>query len=241
MIIHDLDLVRTPVAPEEANAPLAVDANAVLPLAISTQHMKLVPTLRFQIIETIRSVERHQLQPNSLLHIRMQAAHRDAFVDRRGTLVREAFYHGSERPIFFSSLLYAVIRDTMTAGSETASNCRARSAFLPASCVLNGTVSATGRLYLMMDDGRALPYLHTLQKLRQIRLRLGRTDFGPYVNLPDRRRICPVWAQVSLYARVRSNRGIAIPSALNGLATICRHRADWKILPMLPRCGGRCR
>ena len=42
MAIHNLDLERVRIGPGEADAPLVVDPNAVLPLAIARQGLQTV-------------------------------------------------------------------------------------------------------------------------------------------------------------------------------------------------------
>jgi hypothetical protein len=49
MVIGDFDLFRPSVAPDEANTPLIVDPDAVLPSAIPFQGLKVVARGRPQI------------------------------------------------------------------------------------------------------------------------------------------------------------------------------------------------
>jgi len=49
VIVHDLDLMRPILAPDETDAPLVVDADAVLPLAVPFQGFELVPRRNPQV------------------------------------------------------------------------------------------------------------------------------------------------------------------------------------------------
>ena len=57
MVIHDLDLLGTTVAPLAAQAPLVVDPDTVLSPAISTQRLQMVAGRRGQLREPDRGVE----------------------------------------------------------------------------------------------------------------------------------------------------------------------------------------
>jgi len=46
MIIRDFNFARIAVAPDEANAPLVIDSDAVLAFAIATQCFQAVPWRR---------------------------------------------------------------------------------------------------------------------------------------------------------------------------------------------------
>ena len=49
MVIDDLDLVRPPVAPDEADPPLVVDSNAVLSRPVAAQHFQMVTGRRTKV------------------------------------------------------------------------------------------------------------------------------------------------------------------------------------------------
>jgi len=67
MVIDDLDRMGVSVAPAEANAPLVVDSNAVLPSPISRHLLWPVPRGSPQISEVACRVENQQFpQGNSL-------------------------------------------------------------------------------------------------------------------------------------------------------------------------------
>ncbi len=49
MIIHDLDIVCVPFAPNEADTPLVVDPDAVLPLSVAVQGFQAISRRRYQV------------------------------------------------------------------------------------------------------------------------------------------------------------------------------------------------
>ena len=51
MVIHDFHVVGIPIAPDKADATLIVDANVVLPFAVSVESFKTVPRRRRQVAE----------------------------------------------------------------------------------------------------------------------------------------------------------------------------------------------
>jgi hypothetical protein len=57
VVIDDLDLERIPVAPNEANAPLVVDSDAVLPLSLPSQRLQTVPRWNPQILKRNRPMQ----------------------------------------------------------------------------------------------------------------------------------------------------------------------------------------
>jgi len=61
VVIHDLDLVRVPVAPLEAHSPTIVDANAVLAGTISHQLLEPIPGRDAEIGKRPRSMQDPEL------------------------------------------------------------------------------------------------------------------------------------------------------------------------------------
>jgi hypothetical protein len=57
MVIDDFDVLGAAVRPSEADAPLVVDANAVLALPVSPQGLQPVPRRNPQIAEATRDLE----------------------------------------------------------------------------------------------------------------------------------------------------------------------------------------
>jgi len=69
MVVNNLDAVRMPVLPDKANAPLVVDANAVLARPIAFEGFEAVSGWHAQIIQSLgrreldEFSERHSLNP----------------------------------------------------------------------------------------------------------------------------------------------------------------------------------
>ena len=57
MVIHDLNITGTVIRPTEAHAPLVVDPDAVLPLAITLQRLKAMAWRGTQVGELCRGVQ----------------------------------------------------------------------------------------------------------------------------------------------------------------------------------------
>src|SRR5215210_7476010 len=64
MVIHNLDIEAVPPTPFEAEAPLVVDADAVLPLAVSVESFQAVTGDQRKIRQADRRVEGFQLAPS---------------------------------------------------------------------------------------------------------------------------------------------------------------------------------
>ena len=63
VVIHDFDLVWTILTPHETQAPLVIDADAVLSLPITTQTLQTVSRYRGQVSQRGCSIE--TLQPSA--------------------------------------------------------------------------------------------------------------------------------------------------------------------------------
>lgn len=61
MIVDDLDVVSVAIFPNEANAPLIINANAMLTLAVASQRFQAVARGSQQVLERSRSMEVQQL------------------------------------------------------------------------------------------------------------------------------------------------------------------------------------
>jgi hypothetical protein len=55
MIVHNLYVVSVSLSPHKTNAPLVIDADTVLPVAVSFQWMKSVAARHAQIHQTFRT------------------------------------------------------------------------------------------------------------------------------------------------------------------------------------------
>ena len=67
MIVDDLDIVGITVSPEEADAPLVVDPNAVGSGAIALQGFQLVARRDPKVLQLSGAVQVQQLPPSSAL------------------------------------------------------------------------------------------------------------------------------------------------------------------------------
>jgi hypothetical protein len=61
VVVHDLDVDRAKARPYEADSPLVVDANTVLPLSIALQCLKVIARRGFQKVQSLRRIELSQL------------------------------------------------------------------------------------------------------------------------------------------------------------------------------------
>ena len=72
VVVHYFDVDGSDARPYKANAPLVVDANAVLPLSVTLQRLKTIPRRRFQEVQRLGDLQLSQLAlcncQNSLLN-----------------------------------------------------------------------------------------------------------------------------------------------------------------------------
>lgn len=61
MVVHDLDLLRFAVLPDETDSILIVDTDAVLPPSITGQSLKVIPWKRAQVVESLGCVKLREL------------------------------------------------------------------------------------------------------------------------------------------------------------------------------------
>jgi hypothetical protein len=93
VVIHD-DCIRVAVAPDEADTPLPIDADAVVPGTIPTQRLQAVGWRDAQIVQGARIIQHTELTPGDLLDLWREPAITLAKPDPLGRPVAEAFYHG---------------------------------------------------------------------------------------------------------------------------------------------------
>src|SRR6185312_7111256 len=74
MVVDDFDIGRTSFCPNEADAPLVVDPDAHLPVAIAMQGLQTVAGRNTQVRQRFRLVEQTQLPQGDGLHVGRQAA-----------------------------------------------------------------------------------------------------------------------------------------------------------------------
>src|SRR6266404_4080213 len=93
MVVHDLHVQRFAVFPQKADAPLLVDADAVLALAIALERFELISRRHAQIAEIRGRIKILQLLSRTLLDLSVKPLHELAVKDGLGTLVLERTNH----------------------------------------------------------------------------------------------------------------------------------------------------
>jgi hypothetical protein len=69
MVINDLDLVDISLSPGEANPPLVIDPDIMLPLAVAFQSLKPVAWRNLQVLEKFGAMEIQELPPRDSLKV----------------------------------------------------------------------------------------------------------------------------------------------------------------------------
>ena len=85
VVIHDLNVRRADVGPYEADAPLFVDADAVLTLAVVFQPLQVIPRRRLQESQCLRGVKLGELALGDLGQS-LEAARAPTLVQRQSVL-----------------------------------------------------------------------------------------------------------------------------------------------------------
>ena len=93
VIVDNLNLPCVAIAPDETNAPLLVDANAMLPKSVATRSFEPVAGRDPQIIEASGRVDRNQFGPSPLLDLHGQPANGIACEDGRNAFTGKALDH----------------------------------------------------------------------------------------------------------------------------------------------------
>ena len=93
VIINDLDFVRVTVGPPEADAPLVVDANAVLSGSVTLQFFQAVSRWDPQVVERVRCVENDQLSEHGVAERSRKAPNGLSGEQPLGISVSEALDH----------------------------------------------------------------------------------------------------------------------------------------------------
>src|SRR2546430_5958004 len=69
MVVNDLDLMGITLLPSEADAPLIVDPNTVLPSALPSKLLEPVPRRDTQIIESLSGINDDKLAQHCALEL----------------------------------------------------------------------------------------------------------------------------------------------------------------------------
>ncbi len=94
MIVDNLDVIRTPTRPNEADTPLIVDPDAELAGAVATQRLETVSGRYPEVAERPRSVEVIELAPGDTLE-RAESPHITVAKQPLGILVAKALNHAA--------------------------------------------------------------------------------------------------------------------------------------------------
>jgi hypothetical protein len=93
MVVGELNIVRLPIAPDEANPPLIVDPDAVLPASVPTQRLEPIARHDAQLLEAMRRIDDLKLPPRPRDDPSIDAPDQQALEQRCRTLVSEAPDH----------------------------------------------------------------------------------------------------------------------------------------------------
>jgi hypothetical protein len=95
VIVHDLNFVRIPLAPNEAKTPLVVNSNAILSLAVAMHYFQAISGRRCQIAQFRGAIQLPQLAPRDPLDS-LKAAARLPALKSPSFLAAERLNHGLE-------------------------------------------------------------------------------------------------------------------------------------------------
>jgi hypothetical protein len=93
MVINDLHIERVSVLPPEADAPLLIDADTVLSLAIALQRFQLIRRRNYEIAQINGTVQILQLLTRPLLDLSIEPLYKFAPEYLLGVLVPEGPDH----------------------------------------------------------------------------------------------------------------------------------------------------
>jgi hypothetical protein len=82
MVVDDADISRSSFKPVKTDAPLIIDANAVLPCAVAFQQLKPVAWRNAKVIHDNRLIKQAQLSQRNGLYIGRQFAASPAVPDQ---------------------------------------------------------------------------------------------------------------------------------------------------------------
>ena len=95
VIVGDLDVVGVTVAPDEADPPLIIDPDAVLPTAVSAQRFQTISRRHAQRLESGRRVELNQLPIGDALYLARQPPREPPLEHALGFPITEALDHAT--------------------------------------------------------------------------------------------------------------------------------------------------
>jgi hypothetical protein len=93
VVVRDLDVVGVTTPPSEADPPLVIDPDAVLPLPITAQSFQPVARRDAQVVQAVRSVQHPELPQCHPLHIGSKPPDGVPFEQPLGVSIAEALDH----------------------------------------------------------------------------------------------------------------------------------------------------
>ena len=93
MVIDNLGIEHVAILPSEADAPLLVDADAVLARAVALECLELIRRGNHQIAQIRSAIEVLQLLACALLNLVVQALHKCPFENRLRVFILEGPDH----------------------------------------------------------------------------------------------------------------------------------------------------
>jgi hypothetical protein len=93
MIVHNLNVVSVPIMPREADAPLVIDADAVLSCAVATKLLKTIGRWSAQVSEGLGVAEHAKFTIGYLLDVVREFSRALTGEDLLGFLIPEGLDH----------------------------------------------------------------------------------------------------------------------------------------------------
>jgi hypothetical protein len=93
VVIHDFNLVSAVVVPHKTNAPLVIDANAVLPFSVVLQRLKVIARRNSQTDQFRDCLQQQQLAPRHPFDV-SEPRHKLASEQGLGVGANERMDHG---------------------------------------------------------------------------------------------------------------------------------------------------
>lgn len=93
MVVNDLDLPGFTVSPNETDAPLFVDADTALPLAITPQDLQPIAGWYTQVVQPVGCLNNQELRPCMPLDLHGQTTNSPTDENGRRTFVGKALNH----------------------------------------------------------------------------------------------------------------------------------------------------
>ena len=115
MIVRHFDVVGVALLPTEADAPLVIDANAMLASAIARQSFQPIGRWNPQIVQALSDIELYQLAPRKAVQFGGKVAQELALKEPLGVLVAEGLDH---EPIITQDAMVSKLRFRSTRQKE---------------------------------------------------------------------------------------------------------------------------